>query len=461
MERTALETTKQHNLIEKGDGIVLGLSGGADSTALLLFLNAIREAYQLKIHCVHVHHGLRGEFADRDENFSRELCSGLGVSFRAEHLDVSSIAQARGLSFEMAGRELRYEIFERERLRLGYSKIAVAHHRDDQGETILLRLIRGSGLDGLVGIRPLREGVIIRPLLMCSRKQIEAYCASKGIQAMEDHTNLDSTYSRNFLRNEIIPTIDGYFGGSLNRQLSKTAAMLSEDGDFIQSVVEGLWESAIQSMPEGYRIEKDQFLKTHKAIQGRLIRKMYAEVKGDLKDLEQSHVSRISDLASTQGYKAFAFKGVRFYGEHQWLNVVSEGGEKATDPVACDLGKENPHLPKLLVETLEAVGEDVKYFSNTNSFIEVDAASIVGNLVLRHRLPGDKIIPFGMKGHKKIKDLLIDAKIPLKDRDQIWLVCDDEKVVWVYKIRQHEDTRVTKNTRQILRLSLSDVVTDI
>lgn len=449
MERTALETIELHNLIEVGEGIVLGLSGGADSTALLLFLCAIKERYQLKIHGVHVHHGLRGAFADRDEGFSRELCLALGVSFHAERLDVCRIAQERGLSFEMAGRELRYEVFERERLRLGFNKIAVAHHRDDQGETILLRLIRGSGLDGLVGIRPSREGVIIRPLLMCSRKEIEAYCQIKGIQPMEDHTNLDSAYSRNFLRNEIIPAIDGYFGGSLNRQLSKTAAMLAEDGDYIQSVVEAFWQEKVEPLPKGYRIKKDDLLGCHSAVRGRVIRKFYSAIKGNLNGLEQSHVTQISDLLRTQGYKSFAFKGVLFYGEHQWFNAVTEtwGGDEP--------------IPRLVVEAIEALGEVEMRSPRTDESIEVDGEKIVGNLVLRHRLPGDKMIPFGMQGHKKIKDLLIDAKIPLKDRDKVWLVCDDEKVIWVYKIRQHEDTRVTKNTRQILRLSLSDVVTRI
>lgn len=459
MERTALETIQQHSLIESGDGIVLGLSGGADSTALLLFLCAIRERYNLKIHGVHIHHGLRGDMADRDENFSRELCLSHGVSFHSERLNVSSIAQARGLSFEMAGREVRYEVFEKERLRLRYNKIAVAHHRDDQGETMLLRLIRGSGLDGLVGIRPSREGVIIRPLLMCSKSSIEAYCASKNIQPMEDHTNLDSAYSRNFLRNEIIPAIDQHFGGALNRQLSKTAAMLAEDGDFIQSAVEDLWDKGVESTPEGYRIRKDLLLSSHKALRGRLIRKLYAEVKGNLYDLEQNHVAQITELADTQGYKAFVFRGVRFYGEHEWLNVAAEA--------LCDT-LDSVRLPKLLIEALELSGESLELSDKTHrdlpkssEVIEVDAATIVGNLTIRHRQPGDTIIPFGMKGHKKIKDLLIDAKIPLKERDLIWLICDDEKVIWVYKIRQHEDTRVTKNTRQILRLSLSDVVTDI
>lgn len=457
MEKTAVETIERHKLIEKGDGIVLGLSGGADSTALLMLLCSLKEPYQLKIHGVHIHHGLRGAYADRDEAFSRELCSSLGVSFHAEHLDVEKIAQERGLSFEMAGRELRYEVFEKERLRLGYEKIAVAHHRDDQGETILLRLIRGSGLEGLVGIRPSREGHIIRPLLMCSRKQIEAYCALKNIQPMEDHTNLDSAYSRNFLRNEIIPQIDAYFGGSLNRQLSKTASLLSEDGDYIQSVVETLWSEKVGAIEGGYRVEKKVLRDCHSALRGRLIRKMYSAVKGDLKDLEQNHVAQISDLLETEGYKSFSYKGVLFYGEHQWLNGVSDPPEENLEEL-----KGNPSLegmPILKVQRLENSCEmEEKQPAKSCETIEIDGDTVIGELRLRHRLPGDQIIPFGMTGHKKVKDLLIDAKIPLKDRDKIWLICDDEKIIWVYGIRQHEHTRVTKNTREILRLSLSDVV---
>lgn len=457
MEKTALEIIERHKLIEKGDGIVLGLSGGADSTALFMLLCSLKERHQLKIHGVHVHHGLRGVYADRDEAFSRELCSSFGVSFHAEHLEVEKIAQERGLSFEMAGRELRYEVFEKERFRLGYQKIAVAHHRDDQGETILLRLIRGSGLEGLVGIRPSREGCIIRPLLMCSRKQIEAYCASKNIQPMTDHTNLDSAYSRNFLRNEIIPQIDAYFGGSLNRQLSKTAHLLSEDGDYIQSVVETLWYEKVAAINGGYRIEKKVLQDCHSAIRSRLIRKMYSAVKGDLKDLEQNHVAQISDLLSTEGYKTFAYKGVLFYGEHQWISGIFDSGQETIEGL-----KDCPSLermPTLKMEPFDNKGDLARGKAPRDSkTIEIDEDTIVGSLSLRHRLPGDQIIPLGMTGHKKIKDLLIDAKVPLKDRDKIWLICDDEKIIWVYGIRQHEHTRVTKNTRQILKLWLSDVV---
>lgn len=457
MEKTAIETIERHGLIDPRDGVVVGLSGGADSTALLLLLCALREQYELKLHAVHINHQLRGAEADRDQAFSQELCQKLGVSFHAFRMNVAEIAAERGQSFEMAGRELRYACFESERSRLGYHKIAVAHHRDDQGETMLLRLIRGSGLDGLVGIRPSREGVIIRPLLMCSRKQIEAYCVLNQIEPMMDHTNLDSAYSRNFLRNEVIPMVDAHFGGSLNKQLSKASQLLAEDADFIQGAVEALWNQAAEKVESGCRVSKIELMNCHPAIRGRLVRQMYLTVKGNLKDLEQNHVVQVLELLNSTGCKRFYMKGIQFYTAYQWLYAVAENPEtEGTTPTESDIEENTPKLCIEKVESSEQMG--IKKAVRDCTVIYIDEDTVVGELKLRHRLPGDQIIPMGMSGHKKIKALLIDEKVPLKARDKVWLICDDEKIIWVYGMRQHAATSVTKNTRQILRLSLSDVV---
>jgi tRNA(Ile)-lysidine synthase len=391
---------------------------------------------------------LRGADADRDEAYSIELCERFNVPISTFKVDVSRVARENGQSFEMAGREVRYEHFEKIKQTLGFQKIAVAHHQNDQGETVLLRLIRGSGLEGLTGIRPIRDGYIIRPLFDCSRQQIEAYCESQGLMPMEDHTNADSTYNRNFIRNEIVPRIDTQFGGSVCRQLAKTAERLSEDADFIQLQLDVLWHQMVHCSLNRYTLNKKAFSEVHPALQKRLIRRLYQSLTGNLIDLEQSHVDQVRSLLEGAGRKTFCFRGVKFFAEHDWLVAELETTMVAELPCV---------IPTLVIEQVTAT--EMKACHANQLSIYVDQDSIQGTLKLRHRMPGDVFIPFGMSGRKKLKDFFIDEKVPLNERDNIWILCDDVKIVWVYGYRQSAETRVTKNTEQILRLSLSVVVT--
>lgn len=452
MEKIVQKTIEKHGLLTPGDGVVVGLSGGADSTALLLILAELSSVLRLRLHAVHINHMFRGDEALRDEQFSVDLCKRLGIPITAYRIDVARLAQARGISFETAGREVRYEHFEKQRTALGFEKIAVAHHQDDQAETLFLRLIRGSGLEGLAGIRPSRidssGATIIRPLLYCSRRQIEAYCEEKGVQPMVDHTNADTAYSRNFIRNEVIPKIDQHFGVTLNQQLGKTAAMLAEDSDYIQTQVDLLWEAQAKPIQGGWQLPKSAVLGAHGAIKSRLIRKLYQSAAGNLKDLQLAHVEQIVDMMASEQRKVFVFRGVCFLSEQNWLSAAFCGEDSRAVAEA-----ETP--PVLIVE---AVSRDTQ-LNGSDLTIYVDRDSLAGELTLRHRRPGDRFVPLGMKGHKKLKDFLIDEKIPFDQRDRIWLLCDEEKILWVCGIRQSEDCRVTKNTGQILRLSLSAVVT--
>lgn len=446
MKEIVKKTIISRQLIESGDGIVIGLSGGADSTALLTVLCALREEMSLRLHAVHVNHMLRGALADRDEAYAKSLCQQFGVPFTSFRTDVSALAAESGKSFELVGREVRYGHFEAIRQAECFQKIAVAHHLDDQGETVMLRLIRGSGLEGLLGIRPCRGGVIVRPLFDCSRQQIEDYCAAQGLEPMVDHTNADSAYSRNFIRNEIIPRIDGHFGGSLSKQLSKTAELLAEDSDFIEFQLAQHWQTHVCETLESVSIQLEALKALHPAIGRRMIRRMYQNLAGDLIDFEQVHVTQVLALSDARGSRRFAFKGICFVAEYGKLS-------------ACKIMDEAVREPQLIIE--ETDHATMMREPGSRERIYVDRATLSGTLHWRHRKPGDSFIPLGMQGRKKLKDFLIDEKVPLAERDKLWLLCDDEKIVWVVGYRQNEETRVTKNTEQIIRLCLSDVVTTI
>lgn len=438
-------TIQSRQLIQPGDGIVIGLSGGADSTALLAALCALRTEWDLKLHAVHVNHLFRGALADRDEAYAKALCLQFDVPFTSFRTDVAALAAAQGKSFELAGREVRYAHFESVRQTEAFQKIAVAHHLDDQGETVLMRLIRGSGLEGLTGIRPSRGGVIIRPLFDCSRQQIESYCAARGLEPMVDHTNADSAYNRNFIRNEIVPCIDKRFGGSLNRQLARTAELLAEDASFMAQAVEAAWQAQVRREKSGLVIDLASLHALHPAIGKRLVRQLFSEVSGNLIDLEQCHVQQIIALTDRNGCKQFCYRGVCFSAEHGCLTVKTAVLAEAE--------------PTLIITRVSQ--EEMQMSPASRTHIYVDETTVNGTLFWRHRQPGDKFVPMGMKGHKKLKDFFIDQKVPLDERDRIWLLCDAEKIIWVCGLRQNAETQVTKNTGQILKLSLSDVVTTV
>ena len=210
MHREILETIREfireHDMLVPGDRVIIGLSGGADSVSLLMILSELKKELNIELFAVHVHHGLRGKEADRDSAYAQELSENLGVPFVCVHANVAEYARVNGVSEEEAGRHLRYRILEEQRLFRHAAKIAVAHHADDQVETVLYNLFRGSGLKGLGGMRPVRDAVI-RPLLSVTRKEILAYLEEKEISYCEDSTNSGTDYIRNRLRHEIIPAV--------------------------------------------------------------------------------------------------------------------------------------------------------------------------------------------------------------------------------------------------------------
>lgn len=449
MENAVKRTIQKHQLLCKGDGVIIGLSGGADSSALLVVLKKLSGELNLKLAAIHVNHQLRGEEALRDQIFAEKLCHRLEIPFKVVSVDVGNVAKTKGISFEMAGRDVRYEAFEAYRQALGYEKIAVAHHLNDQAETVLQRLIRGSGLEGLAGMRPRRDEVVIRPLLYVSRADIEAYCQSEQIEILVDHTNLETEYSRNFVRLELIPQIDQRFQTKVSETISRTADLLAQDADYFEIQVEDLWSGLVKYEVGELLVSTEALLKLHPALQGRVIRRLFKEINGQTTDLSHVHVAQILRICSGRAMKCFVYRRVSF---------TACGGLLRTTLVNEDLplAPENEKMPNIVIETVTDL-KNMGMKAEENA-IYVNVASIQGELSLRHRQSGDRFRPWGMKGHKKLKDFFVDLKIPREDRDQIWLLCDEEKILWVCGWRQSEDTRVTELTNQILKLSLSEVV---
>lgn len=447
MENSVLRTIQAHDLMTKGDGVVVGLSGGADSSALLAVLKNLEPQLGLRLHAVHVNHQLRGDEALRDQHFSEQLCQRLGVSFEVVSCDVSAVAKARGISFEMAGRDVRYEAFEAARQRLGFEKIALAHHQGDQSETFMLRLIRGTGLTGLKGIAYKRDGHIVRPLLDQSRADIEAYCQRIGIAILTDSTNLEAAYGRNFVRLKLFTEINGFFGGDVSQRLAQTAALLAEDADYLDEMAEAAFRDLVRWSDAVYRLDLAAFEKLHGALQSRLIRLLYLRVKGDAMNLSAAHVRQILSMLQSEERKTFTLQGVTFEKSQGRLSV--KGIREST----------GLPMPEISVETV--VDRSKMGHIKDKSTIYLDADAISGSLYLRHRQAGDYFVPSGMTGKKKLQDFLVDAKIPAQSRDGLWLLCDETHILWVVGYRQSETARVTADTRNIISVTLSEVVTHL
>ena len=232
LQDKALKTVEKYNMLFKGAKVVAGVSGGADSTALLLFLCSLRETYNLEIYAVHVHHGIRGEEADGDMAFVQQLCKQMNVHCTVKHHDIKGMAKTKNLSEEEAGRMARYTDFEEELKKHKADLIAVAHNMNDQAETVIMRLCRGTGLTGLAGIRPVR-GKIIRPLIDCFRSEIEEYLKENNQSFRTDSTNFEEDYTRNRIRLRVLPYMSKEINSAASENIAKTAVILRQEDDFI------------------------------------------------------------------------------------------------------------------------------------------------------------------------------------------------------------------------------------
>ena len=248
LDRIAMDTVRKYSMIDYGDGVVVGVSGGPDSVALLHFLNSIAPRYNLKLHMAHVNHMIRGADADEDERFVEELARSLGIPITVERVDVPRLARRLGITVEDAGRDARYGLYSKICVERGFSRAAVAHHADDQAETVLMRILRGAGLRGLAGIPPVRElgehATVIRPFIEVSRAQIEQYCEKRGLPTRTDPTNVDTRYFRNKVRCELLPLLEREYNSNIRAGLARLARLAAMDEQYLEMQAVALLDAA-------------------------------------------------------------------------------------------------------------------------------------------------------------------------------------------------------------------------
>lgn len=425
--RKVSQFIEEKHLFGRSDKVLVALSGGADSVALL------RVLLQLGYTCeaAHCNFHLRGEESVRDEQFVRDLTERLGVPLQVTHFDTKVYAASRGISIEMAARELRYDWFA-ERLRAcGAKVVAVAHHRDDSVETFLLNLVRGTGIDGLQGIRPV-NGEVVRPLLCVSREEILNYLDSLGQDYVTDSTNLQDEFMRNKLRLHVIPLLET-LNPSVSETIAETARRLSDVAVVYHKAME---EAKQRVMPDGETIDISALCREPGA------QNLLFELLHPL----GFNAAQVGDV-----FRALHGESGRMFHSREWTLLVDRDRL-----VRRRAGEETNRLPELRQERMEVTPPFAVPPNNEVAY--VDAAAVQGELTLRKWQSGDKFIPFGMKGFKSVRNYLRDKKFSRFEKNEQLVVCDGSgRVVWLVNERVDNRFRVTLETRFVIKLTLKFV----
>ena len=440
------EYMKMHRMAETGDGILAAVSGGADSVCLLLVLKELEAELGIRLAAFHLNHGLRGEEADRDEAYVRELCERLNVPLVVVREDVRAASSEHGWSEEEAGRILRYRHLEQAAKEMDCQRIATAHHRDDQAETVLMNLFRGSGLKGLGGIRPVR-GTIIRPLLEVSRQEIEAYLYKKEVTWCEDSTNGEIVYERNKIRNVLLPWLEEEINEQAAAHILKTASFASQADAYFVSQAETILEAfsvqerAFIRIPVHILDEQPDILRSY------VIRAMIRRIADSEKDISARHVDAIGRLTGPGGGVEadlpYGLKAVRGY---EYLEIC----KKTADEEGV-LRSEKDRTAAVRIETRTFEWKNEMEIPKNECTKWFDYDTIESRLVVRTREIGDY---FGIGGGKRklLKRFFIDEKIPEALRDEILLLADGNHILWIFGYRISEDCKITDKTRRILEV---------
>ena len=456
---------EKYHMLEQSDIVIAGISGGADSVCLLFVLMDLQKEIGFQIRTVHVHHGLRGEAADADAAFVKELTEQYKIPCTIYYYDVELEAKKRKQSTEEAGREVRREAFQRERELYGGTKIALAHHSDDNAETFLMNLIRGSRLQGLGGMRPV-SGNMIRPLLCVRRKEIEMYLEERQISYCTDTTNFENIYTRNKLRNCVIPYLEDEINPAAVAHMNQTMEQLWQISDYMNAQVEKAFDEYVKINEKEVRIHIAARAALSEVIFHMLCHRVIAKAAGSEKNIGQKHVELLSSMWDQQKgsklslpYRLAAVREETFIciKKMEEKNLQERNGETGSIEVSypvipgMQLKVENSVITAKLIEKSSADAVNVPDNIYTKWF---DYDIIKDTVIVRKRRPGDYIIIDKSGKKQKLKSYFINEKIPKEERDRIWLVAQGSHVLWIAGYRRGCAAYVLEKTKRILEITI-------
>jgi len=436
-------------LIPPQSRVLVAVSGGADSVALLLLLARAAEQFALYLEAAHLDHGLRPE-SKADLEFVKALCTRLEVSLVAERRDIYRIARARKGNLEETARLERRDFLRRAAQSRDAQLIALGHHRDDQAETFLMQLLRGAGPTGLSGMR-MKAECFVRPLLGFSRSEILAYLASEGQPWREDSSNADRKFTRNRVRHELLPLLRE-FNPNIGQRLADLCSLLAEDEVYWDQLTGQLLAEHCLTEGLGLSLPRSLLLELPPALAGRLVRLALSKVRGDLRQIGRVHVADVLDLASGETPQAeIDLPGCQVARRYERMRFLPLPVEV---PCYTPLTIGGPGCYPLPDGRLMQVSVEDQCLGEGLLVVEFCADEVAFPLTVRTFQPGDRLQPDGMRGSKKLQDLFVDAKLTRESRSTMPLVVRGEEILWVVGMRRCRGYRSTRKGRKVVRLSI-------
>jgi tRNA(Ile)-lysidine synthase len=444
-------------LIVDGDNILIALSGGPDSVFLFHNLRKLKDIISFNLYASHINHMYRGKDAMHDEEFVRDLCQKYGVRLFVKRKNAAEYAKELKVTEEEAGRVLRYGFFNENLSQIGGGKIALAHNLNDQAETVLQRLIRGTGIDGLSAMS-FQKSNLIRPMLNVSRDEIMAYLHGNNYRYCIDITNSQDIYGRNKIRLNLIPYLEKNFNPNIQVTLCRMAEAMERDKKIIEKYIDIKFKELLKDRSDSKLVLDLNLLRAlDVGERGRIIRRGIEELKGNTVNVEMKHIDNAISLmdAGKTGKKIDLTGG--FTIEISYDNfIINKGLDKVPAFEYNIVLNEITHIKEvnktLLARVFEAGTETWEDTEDKDSFC-VDFDLVKGSLTVRNRRPGDSITPCGMEGSKKVKDVFIDLKIPKEERDSRLIVADDENIIWLEGYRINDKYKINESTKKILKIS--------
>lgn len=451
---------RKYEVISSGDKILVALSGGPDSLALVDILNKIKDELNISIHAAHLNHMFRGEEAAGDANFVKEFCENRRIPVTVESINVKEYMQKTGLSSQVGAREVRYDFLNKTAIKEGCNKIALGHHADDQAETILMNIMRGSGSKGLKGIE-LVNRQYIRPLLFVRRKEIEEYCQKNNLEPRTDSSNLKDVYLRNKIRHHLIPYLEQDFNPNIVEALNQTAMIIKDEFEYIEDITKDIFNKFIVKEDNVILFNRLSFNSLATAIQRRLLIRIWTELTGDNRGLDFIHIEKTIRFISEgpSNGRIDLPRGFACKSEYETIKISRLDKEDLRSPKVGNYMLIIPGKTVLegLDKTIECrVSNDKVIETRKSNEILIDLDKVIQPLVVRGRMPGDIIRIKGLSGSKKLKDFLIDLKIPVKKRDEIPILYDQQGIIWVGGIRECSGYEVDESTTKYLSIILEN-----
>jgi tRNA(Ile)-lysidine synthase len=454
--RKVRETISRYEMIRQGEAVLVAVSGGPDSVCLLDILHELADELKISLIVSHYNHGLRPAEDESETLFVRELAKNLNLPSVTGKAPPS--LWKRRASIEEWARNARYHFLEKVRVKQRAQKIALGHNLDDQAETIIMRLLRGSGPSGLTGIPPCRDRTIIRPLIEVERREIERYLKARRLNYVTDSSNLKTDFTRNKIRLELMHLLEQH-QPKLAHLLGQTADILREEDAYLERISEAWLSREAELEPDNsFQIPISSFLKLPIALRRRVIRQIIGRAKHDLRRISWDHVESIQKLAQAEKPQASIHLPGRLNVRRTYDHLIVSSGE----------GRKPRHFSYIL----DAPGVyGIKEIGRTISIAEVrnrkgldlrqspytaflDADKVRYPLKVRSFKPGDRFVPLGMTGHKKLKDFFVDLKVPAKMRYSTPILCCDDTIVWVSGLRIDDRFKVTPETKRVLKITL-------